>query len=115
MTSQVPAGTPLMRKMPSEFVRAPRFAPGTVTVANGIAWPVRRSVTHGFRSRNQLEHDLGRDSEGAFTSHKKAREIISRIVLGFAAGPDDRAVIKHEFSAQHMIGGYAVLETVGPP
>ena len=62
----------------------------------------------------QVDDDLGDDAEGPLVADDQAGQVVARVVLGDAAGLDDRAVGHDELDAPDVVDRHAVLERVRP-
>ncbi len=74
----------------------------------------REQGTHRFARAHEAHDDFGDDAHGSFGTDEDAAEIIAGRVRSFAAEPNDRAVVEHDFETEHMIGRHAVRKGVRP-
>ena len=90
---------------------------GADDVADGVGGVVdrledaeQRAIRLGIAG--DAHPDLRGDAEGSLGADDDAGQVVAGIVLGRAAGLDDPAIGQHEFEAEDVIDGDAVLERV---
>ena len=103
-----------------EHLERRRDDPGGDDPADGLGRGVdarrRRRARSGPASGSRVRFtiDLGHDAEGPLVADDQAGQVVAGVVLGDAAGLDDRAVGQDELDAPDVVDRHAVLERVRP-